>query len=72
MKATERADYTLEISCLYNFLNPVCIFMHAPKNDVSADVFPAQRRCNPGDAAADIAVTSQLSGEHKTMTREIP
>lgn len=46
--------------------------MHSPENDVSADVFLAQRRFNPGDAAADITVTSHLSGEQKTMTREIP
>lgn len=46
--------------------------MHSLENDVSADVFLAQQRLNPGDAEADIIVTPNLSWEDKTMTCEIP
>lgn len=46
--------------------------MHSLENDVSADIFPAQQRFNPGDVVADTTITPDLSGKEKAMTREIP
>lgn len=44
MRATEKADCALEISCSFNlFLCRIGFFMHALVNDVSADAFPAHR-----------------------------
>ena len=46
--------------------------MHCLENDVSADAFPGQQRCNPGDAVAAITITSDLSREEKTRVPTVP
>jgi hypothetical protein len=65
LRATKRPDGASEISCSNNFFPCIGSFVHSLKNDVSADVFPAQLRFNSGDVLADITITLISLGRRK-------